>query len=938
MKRRANQGMAIISALGFLAITVIFVGTAMMIGVSSRRQSADNYATSRAQFAAEAGIERALQEVYTNVIQPEYNVAGRPAGWRPTIQLYKSKLDTTTIAGELLTTTNADGVTFPSTTLPDGTTYDVTVTRADSIVGGSARVTLTITSTGRFGTQAVRRISQQVSLEAARLNTAPFAVLSNNVNCIFCHTTVTSIEAAYRTGTNAPMDILTTAGLAEVEGTSRVRVATLESLNPDRAVDSVITGTIYTRGVSNLLQKGGVKTIAFQDNPSGIDNVTLKKGNASGTDGVSFVQKDCQGNSAADKCPGFQNFYTNYPKTGGVDGELPEEFPLPVEDTNKDRTINDSEWKNALQNDQDRSRSFIKGSNIQFMATSTFGARGTSLVSKNNVKLAPTDDSDRGIAGNLVIKGDFELEGTVYVDGDVVISGKMKGNGKILARGNIYVVGDVEYKCSSTCDYSKPETLPKFAMVAGGNMLIGAYATTGNGDMSWNQTYEGCATHNETRDITETRTEIRTVTKTAYRDEIRYKDVTYYQRQDRVSGVWVNKGAETKTNPNYTGTNKRTLSRVVQEPYTVQVAYQTQVQEPVQVTVVIGQETVTIIDEYCKYTKGTKDYGAQFFDKVIKDTTNKSPEFVDPGEYLPFYDPANYDTDKNNSAYKATMLKYFGTETPSLEQRRSYARATFVKGDNKGGNGYLRTRGSFTANEMAAFNQREYCKAQGTASKRGSCDALGVKYIDGHVPRFYQMRSGTDIYRCAHGSDASECRSYGDPAKGNTSTEANYYAGANYTRIDLNEFPGAKVMNLSPTANWLADASSTDGRDSDLKVKDMWVSNVENNSSRNGSTGKALQIDGTIYSANAIFGIGSSRSQTNGSMTVNGSIISADLGMLITGDDGQQWGTHTVNMNNNNNSGLRVHYDERLNELLGIKGSANEGISVTRASFKQLAY
>jgi hypothetical protein len=83
----------------------------------------------------------------------------------------------------------------------------------------------------------------------------------------------------------------------------------------------------------------------------------------------------------------------------------------------------------------------------------------------------------------------LEINGTVYVDGDLVIRGKVRGNGKLVVRGNVYVLGDLTYDCtatqgSSNCNYSRPETLPKFGLVAGGNILIGDYLTPKGGNIT----------------------------------------------------------------------------------------------------------------------------------------------------------------------------------------------------------------------------------------------------------------------------------------------------------------------------------------------------------------------------------------------------------------------------------------------------------------------
>jgi Tfp pilus assembly protein PilX len=856
MKRRANQGMAIISALGFLVVIAVLVGAAMMMGVSTNRLSKDNARATQAQYAAEAGIEKAIFEAYTNVLAPTYTNTAyntkNSSTWKPTLANYKTVLAATTLSSVTSTNKKLDvteaKVTFTGT-LSGGATYTATVKRTDKTVGVVDQIVLTVSSEGTYG-GAVRVISQDVVVSSLKFNGDPYAVLSNNVNCIFCHTSVTSIEAAYDNSGNL-LKVNSSAGLSNQANNERIRVATLESLNVDRSVDSVIAGTVYTKGTTNLPQQGGM---LFANRPNATSTSTTVNPEALGNSLTGFDRADCSGSN---QCPKGKNFYENYLASGGPDGDIPDKFPLPVTDTNNNRKIDDSEWAATIANDPNKG--YIKGGSKQYMATSSFGVKGT-LSNIGSNQLNSKDNASRGIAGNLVVSGDFEVQGTVYVDGDVVISGKMKGEGKIVARGNIYVVGDIKYDCgSSACNYGDPETLPTFAMVAGGNTLVGNYMTTATGDQGWTATYETCNTWG----------------------------------QDS-SGKWVITG-----------------------------------------------------EERCRYNRwanpkgGWDNYGDRYFNSALTNTSSESPEYVDPGQYLPFIDPSKASL---TTAEKNTLKSYFGGTIPAANsaERKSYARATVVYGDAKGtknsndwngdSNGQNRTRASFTANEMAAFNQREYCKAVQNGT---GCATQGLTntYQAGYKPRFYTMRDGAPVYRCAN-YEASECRSYGDRSKDSNST---YYAGANFTQItdaDVTALGGVKY-SLSPTANWLA-TSGTDGRDSERALKQMWINNIENKSEN-----EPLQIDGTMYSANAVFTIAPARSKIQGSITINGSLIAADLGVLAVGGDTNKWDPFQTNPNSDNDSqkndksGLRIHYDQRLNGLIGLRGNGQEGIVLTRGNFQQ---
>jgi hypothetical protein len=98
--------------------------------------------------------------------------------------------------------------------------------------------------------------------------------------------------------------------------------------------------------------------------------------------------------------------------------------------------------------------------------------------------------------GNVIIDGGrisdsgstrktITINGSVYINGDVVIRGQVKGRGKIIARGNIYVVGDLVYGCgdhacritdsNGLASYRNWQQLPLLGLLAGQNVLVGDY-------------------------------------------------------------------------------------------------------------------------------------------------------------------------------------------------------------------------------------------------------------------------------------------------------------------------------------------------------------------------------------------------------------------------------------------------------------------------------
>ncbi len=91
--------------------------------------------------------------------------------------------------------------------------------------------------------------------------------------------------------------------------------------------------------------------------------------------------------------------------------------------------------------------------------------------------------------GNLIIDAGtlsnatkpLVISGTITVNGDLVIRGKIRGSGRIVARGNVYIVGDLVYACTaagglcSRADYASGNGLPRLALLAGGNIVVGDY-------------------------------------------------------------------------------------------------------------------------------------------------------------------------------------------------------------------------------------------------------------------------------------------------------------------------------------------------------------------------------------------------------------------------------------------------------------------------------
>ena len=502
--REHGRGVALISGLIFLAITVIFVSTALLVSISNRRLSSDNVRTIEAQLAADAGLERAIYEAW---FKPNLENGQLPDGFQIDLESFRESLDEAGIAAGAETNSATSFDFGPAVTFSDsfestaystslrrvdvGDTY--TLLRLDSVgtVGGAGFGSSNTDSANANTTHsATRRITEDFLIGVPQSESSQFALLSNRANCVFCHTKITSLEVAYDSeGNLVNLDTLSTEQqrAATFKNKQRIRVGILESLLTDRAseIKSLITGTLYSRGETNLFSsQSSLYSVAFNK----IDG--HKIGRLSSEEPKVLTATNC----ASGCSERLEQAYFNYPQQGYPDGQLPRVFPSMIEDTNNNRQIEHSEWQSTIA--QDEALGSLKGGSkkrVDMSASGTYTlsadrSAGINTVSGN----LSSAESSNGIEGNLILEGSASsplvLDDTVYVNGDVIIRGKISGDGKIVARGNIYIVGNTTYACDQdsrdftwtsssevACNYALPDTLPRVGLVAGKNIMLGNY-------------------------------------------------------------------------------------------------------------------------------------------------------------------------------------------------------------------------------------------------------------------------------------------------------------------------------------------------------------------------------------------------------------------------------------------------------------------------------
>jgi len=454
-----TKGITLVSTLVFMFIVIILVSISTLTSLNNRRNAQDALRTSQAQFAAEAGLERAVGRLWHQILASAAS---------PSVSAYTAELNRIGLTNG---TTIASLFGDPQS-LGDGSSFVVRVLRQDDTSTDPDVIVLTLTSTGTLADGTTRRLRQVFRVDRAFFP-FDFALLTNNAECIFCHLDVKSMDALRGNPTSDPSTWW-----------RRAKVGVLESLiMRDNEEAGVVHGSLLARGTVSQQYSGNV-------GPSHRYRTTMNPGDARIrlTAQISATPADCRTPS---NCIIHQNLYYNYPDGNNLaafgnrfpDGELPDRFPLPITDTNNNRFIDDAEWNTEVSSSlAGTNESYSAGSITASMTINPSGSitwpGGGSLLTQTSANLGQSQS-------NVILDGSvtpITLNGTVFIDGDVVIRGRVRGSGTILARGNVYVMGDLTYDCGTgntlvACDYSIPSRLPQLNLIAGGNTVVGDYMT-----------------------------------------------------------------------------------------------------------------------------------------------------------------------------------------------------------------------------------------------------------------------------------------------------------------------------------------------------------------------------------------------------------------------------------------------------------------------------
>ncbi|MBL8858944.1 MAG: hypothetical protein JNL28_10595 [Planctomycetes bacterium] len=238
---------------------------------------------------------------------------------------------------------------------------------------------------------------------------------------------------------------------------------------------------------------------------------------------------------------------------------------------------------------------------------------------------------------------------------------------------------------------------------------------------------------------------------------------------------------------------------------------------------------------------------------------------------------------------------------------------------------------NFSLAEISLFNRTEWAHTQQYLPGPGqdkldpsTWTVVNPSYIANYVPRYYHFGPGDEIPIYNLGN------LYFDPTTGTWHGDAEVplsWDTTKLTLLDPNDLsnpalydpvtgaPRATVLSLAPDGDW---------------ISEQMLETLIENLSVNHVYGTPMQIDGLLYTNNAIFGVVPRAGPMKGQMVVNGSLVCADLGLLVPGYHSPSTAGTSKNVVNSPFAvGLRLNYDKRTKTMLNVTNPYSVTISRT---------
>jgi len=381
---------------------------------------------------------------------------------------------------------------------------EVRVVRRDDL--DATQIYITVSASTNRGAGIVnpvlnRAVQQAYTIEPEAFAGCKYALLANDVNCIFCHASIDSVDRFYN---HDPSKLGTY---------DRIRVGALDTLMVrhdadgnstvvnDQDADSFLAGTLYSRGEitdhdGNLITNWPAQSFMGY----AFDSTTGK-----------LVEDPWGALTATPFSPAgsppapLENLYTTYPTQYSQmpDGELPLTFPPPIPDDGGIDPTTHLPDPTAIGN---RRVDDVEFNTIAGAANGAITAGVITYVPPGTVINDPTTYTQALLVGNTpsvkgsVATGNVILSGTpsnpitirdtVTIDGDLIINGWVEGQGNLVVRGNVYIPTDLQYLDGREYLPGDPPGAPSgprtfgidpngkpnaLGIAAGGNVLVGDY-------------------------------------------------------------------------------------------------------------------------------------------------------------------------------------------------------------------------------------------------------------------------------------------------------------------------------------------------------------------------------------------------------------------------------------------------------------------------------
>lgn len=502
---RGKRGMAMI----FTMLSVIVIGTTLAL-VMLRVQGTQKSTTSAvdmitAEEAAQAGIDMAISRLWNDYVSSSGNTTMNWASYRFYLDntLAIPKNEDLNFNGVQDANETGDGrngfekldadddprgwamlespyeMTDPETGRLIATIDSIHVARYDDPWAAYLTVRSTATVNGKSKTAV-----QVLDIGSREATHTAFAILANNINCILCHAEFLQVNQELNTDPT------------KYNTFDRIKIAALESLlvRSSESPDTKVAGTVYSRGTVVKDSPYGQAYTAAQLASNGFKGYGFNNVNGkitqSGTGAKTTVNLVNGTTNAQGDLNPFANLYLNYPTAidQQTDGEVPNNFPAPYEDTNSNRTVDDAEFEvvketaNGIidfQYGPDAPASVKAG--VAYGVPTGQVYTGTNLPTSSNAALSALSTTG-AYDGNLFLVGTDQdpivINKAVAINGDLVIKGPVKGEGLLNVRGNVYIAGDVTYAdAPGTFGKAADGTENALAIQAGGNIMMGDYLT-----------------------------------------------------------------------------------------------------------------------------------------------------------------------------------------------------------------------------------------------------------------------------------------------------------------------------------------------------------------------------------------------------------------------------------------------------------------------------